>query len=341
MSCMVFNNVSILGLSHVEANHIIKSEDIENTLAANIQKFGMKPHVIQDLTGIKERRFWDPGVEPSAVATIAAEKALERAGVQRSQVGALISTSVCKDFVEPSVAALVHGNLKLSSECINFDLSSACLAFLNGMDVAAMMLEAKRIDYALVVNGESVRELIGRAMELLSDPQCDEKMFKENFATLTLGSGATAMVLTRSEHAPQSHKFLGGVTLAATEHNRLCCWKGDRMITDGSKLLSEGIRLAIKTYEKAKIMLDWKNKKIDEYIFHQVGLAHTAKLSEHMHVDLSKSYMTFPRFGNMGPASLPFTLAKGDAEGRFTKGQRIALLGIGSGLNCAMMEVIW
>ena len=49
----------------------------------------------------------------------------------------------------------------------------------------------------------------------------------------------------------------------------------------------------------------------------------------------------FPEFGNIGPASVPIALSKLKETGRLAKGTRVALLGIGSGLNCSMAEVEW
>ena len=74
-------------------------------------------------------------------ARLEAEEAIEEAGVDRDKIGVLINTSVCRDYLEPSTACLVHGNLGLHERCLNFDIGNACLAFLNGMDVAARMIE--------------------------------------------------------------------------------------------------------------------------------------------------------------------------------------------------------
>jgi len=49
----------------------------------------------------------------------------------------------------------------------------------------------------------------------------------------------------------------------------------------------------------------------------------------------------FHEHGNIGPASVPIVLSKLKEMGRLKKGKRVALLGIGSGLNCSMAEVEW
>ena len=94
---------------------------------------------------------------------MAAEEAILNAGIDRSQLGILLNTSVCRDYIEPSVACLVHGNLGLSPECMNFDVGNACLAFLNGMEIIGNMIERGQVDYGIVVDGEGSRFEIGRA----------------------------------------------------------------------------------------------------------------------------------------------------------------------------------
>lgn len=338
---MLFENVSILGLAHVDAPNVVTSASLEEKLAPVLEKLNLRKNIIEGLTGIKARNFWDEGIQPSDVASMAAVKALENANLDKSKIGVLVSTSVCKDYVEPSVASLVHGNLKLNANCLNFDIGNACLAFLNAIDVVGNMIERGQVDYGLIVDGEGSRYVIEKTIERLLNTEVTEQIFRNNFATLTLGSGAVAMVLARKDLAPDGHKVVGGVSLAATEHNRLCWGQREEMTTDASKLLVAGIQLAAKTYEKAKNDLGWADKQIDQIVIHQVSQANTLKLAETLKLDLEKAYLTFPELGNIGPAAIPITLSKAFEAGRIVKGDRVALMGIGSGLNCSMMEIIW
>jgi acyl-CoA:acyl-CoA alkyltransferase len=68
---------------------------------------------------------------------------------------------------------------------------------------------------------------------------------------------------------------------------------------------------------------------------------HTEEMIKLLGIDPKKVLTIFPEFGNIGPASVPIALSKLKELGRLQKGNRIALLGIGSGLNCSMAEVIW
>jgi 3-oxoacyl-[acyl-carrier-protein] synthase-3 len=336
-----FDNVSIAGLAYVDAPHRITSRDLSARLSGTMQRLGIREDLLESLSGITARRWWDEGVEPSHVATRAGQAAIAASGVARDRIGVLVSTSVCRDYIEPSVASLVHKNLELSADCLNFDLANACLAFLDGMSFIGNMIERGQIDYGLVVDGEGSRYAVESTITRLLDPACDKQTFRDNFATLTLGSGAVAMVLGHKDLVPEGHAFKGGVFRAATDYNQLCRGQREGMITDAHTLLLAGLQLAQETWQKAEAQLGWKESDLSMYAIHQVSKVHTEKLCEMVGIPQTKVPTIFEEHGNIGPASLPTTLAKAAEAGRLHKGDRVGLLGIGSGLNCAMMEVVW
>ena len=269
------------------------------------------------------------------------EQRLADAGIDPDRVGLLVSTSVSRDYLEPSTASIVSGNLKLSDTCQNFDVANACLAFLNGMDIASRMIERGEIDYALIVDGETANLAYEKTIERLSGIDVTEEQFRNEVATLTLGSGAAAMVLARAELAPGAPRYKGGVTRAATQWNGLCRGNLDRMVTDTRTLLIEGIKLAQKTFLAARQALGWVVEELDEFVIHQVSQVHTAAFIKAFGIDPKKVLTIFGEHGNIGPASVPIVLSKLREMGRLKKGDRVALLGIGSGLNCSMAEVVW
>ena len=339
---MKFANVSIQGLGVVDAPDVVTSASIEDELRPVAERLGINPRMLSLLTGILERRFWPSGTAPSTAATLAAEVALADAGIDRGAVGVLINTSVCMDFLEPSTAAIVHGNLRLPATCLSFDLRNACLGFVNAMQVAGNMIEQGQVDYALIVDGEQSRTPIEATVERLKDPSITKDRYREQYATLTLGSGGVAMVLGHVRRArTRSHRVVGGVSLAASEHNRLCIGSQDEMRTDGSTLLMAGLELAWSTWQRAQAELGWSAAALDEYVAHQVSAVHTAQIAESFGADLARFFKNYPTYGNIGPAGVPTVLHKSAEAGRLRAGQRVALMGIGSGLNCAMMEVVW
>lgn len=338
---MSFHNVTIVGLAHVDAPHRIPTLDLERRLTPMAARLGIRADLLSSLTGIVARRFWDAQTRPSDAATRAATRAIERSFVNREEIGVLINTSVCRDYIEPSTACLVHGNLGLSAHCQNFDVGNACLAFMDGVRIAGGMIERGEIEYGLVVDGESSRYVVEQTLRRLESPSCDMKTFRDHFATLTLGSGAAAMVLGRADRHPEGHRVLGSVSVAATKYNRLCQGQVDQMITDAGALLVAGLEVAAATWKKAVEVLGWSAEALDELVIHQVSSVHTMKLVDAFGFDMKKVLAIYPEHGNMGPASIPTVLSKSAEAGRLGRGARVALMGIGSGLNCSVMEVSW
>jgi 3-oxoacyl-[acyl-carrier-protein] synthase III len=338
---MQFKNVVIQSLAAVDAPIKMTSAQIGERLKPTMDRLGLRPGFIEEITGINARRFWNSGTQPSDAATLAAEKAIEKAEIHRDNIGVLINTSVCRDFLEPSTACLVHGNLGLHERCLNFDIGNACLAFLNVMDVAARMIERGEVEYALIVDGESSGPITEATIERMLEPGMGEEQFRAEFASLTLGSGAAAMIMCRRELAPKGHSYLGSVTRAATQFNKLCYGQMDRMVTDTRVLLTEGLKLATKTFSAAREKLGWVVDELDQFIIHQVSSAHTDSLMKLLGLDPKKIYRIYPELGNIGPAAVPIALAKAVEKGKIKPGDRVALLGIGSGLNCSMAEIVW
>jgi 3-oxoacyl-[acyl-carrier-protein] synthase III len=338
---MQFENVVIQSLAAIEPPIRLTSLEIAGRLRPALKRLGIKSTLLEDLSGIFARRIWKANTKPSDAATMAAEKAILESGVDRNKIGVIINTSVSRDYLEPSTACIVHGKLGLADHCLNFDVGNACLAFLNGMDIAARMLECKEVEYALIVDGECSGPITEATIERMLDPSMNKKQFRAEFASLTLGSGAAAMLMTRSELAPQGHRYLGSITRSATEFNDLCTGNMHQMVTDTRTLLIEGLKLAGNTFHAACIALGWVVSELDQFVIHQVSKVHTESLVKLLGLDPAKVHAIYPEMGNIGPASVPIVLAKAVELGKIKVGDRVALLGIGSGLNCSMAEVVW
>lgn len=330
-------DTTVLSVTAVEAPVVMTSEDFDARLAATLQRTRMRPGLLSRLAGIRERRWWPEGTSFVDGAVEAGAKAVAEAGVDPTRIGLLVNTSVSRDHLEPSVAVRVHHELGLASHCQNFDLTNACLGFLNGMQLAATMIDAGQIDYALVVDGEGSREPQERTLERLAGAETTAEDLQREFATLTLGSGAAAMVLGRASRHPEGHQVVGGVSRAATEHHELCVGDFTRMRTDTAGLLRAGMAIAGDLWRDAAAEFDWSD--MARYIVHQVSSVHTERTADSLGLPQDRIPLTFPTLGNVGPAAVPITLAK-EAES-LQVGDRVLLMGIGSGLNMTCLELRW
>jgi 3-oxoacyl-[acyl-carrier-protein] synthase-3 len=230
----------------------------------------------------------------------------------------------------------VHNALDLPSWCLNFDLSNACLGFVNALQVAGNMIDSGQINYALIVDGEGSRELQSNTLARLASEDATMADLFSEFASLTLGSGGAAAVVGRHSENPGSHRITGGIARADTSHHNLCVGDLNKMRTDTKSLLTAGLQVSKLGWGDAE-ELGWL--EADRYIVHQISQVHTEMLCETLGIDSARVPLTFPLLGNVGPASIPITLSL-ESES-LQAGDQVMLLGIGSGLNASAMELIW
>lgn len=329
-------DAAIVSIAHVEAPEVVPSSHFDDLLSETYERVGAQAGLLESLAGIKERRWWPEGYLYTDAAAAAGAEAIAASGIRADEIGLLIDTSVCRDRLEPSSASTVHHALDLPSWCLNFDLSNACLGFVNALQVAGNMIDSGQINYALIVDGEGSRDLQTATLDRLASEDATIADLFSEFASLTLGSGGAAAVVGRHSDNPGSHKIIGGIARADTSHHDLCVGDMGKMRTDARGLLEAGLHVSKIAWGDVDD-LDWLDA--DRYIIHQVSQVHTSALADHLGIDTSKVPLTFPLLGNVGPASIPITLSL-EAES-LSPGDQVLLLGIGSGINASAMEIIW
>lgn len=338
---MRFKHVAIEAFAYALPETSVTTSDIEAALAPLYARLALAPGWIEGLTGVTERRFWPTHVRPWQKAAEAGGAALEAAGVDPGALDALISTAVCRDVLEPSVASNVHSALQLGARTRNFDLANACLGFVSGLSVAGGLIEAGLIQTALVVAGEGSREVVESTIERMLRPDVDKSRYYANLATFTLGSAAVAAVVVDARISRTSHRLLGEVALADTTANHLCRGDLTGMETDGRKLLEAGVALGSRTWAEAKRHFGWSDAPLAAYATHQVGKTHFKTITNALGIPIDRAPETYATLGNTGAAGVPMALLKAIETDMLREGDELALLGIGSGLNCAIQGVRW
>lgn len=324
----------------------ISSDEIEELLEPVYNRLKLPQGRLELMSGIRERRLWDKGTRPSEGAALAGRKALEKASIDPGDIGCLIFTSVSRDMMEPATASFVHDQLGLSEECLVFDISNACLGFLDGMIMLANMIELGHIEIGLLVAGETAEELVESTIaSLIADQELTRKSIKSSIASLTIGSGGVSLLMTRTE-TPPGLRLLGGAAIANTRFSTLCLGGNagantTLMATDSETLLHRGVETAHALWPSFLKNMQWQPEHIDAFFCHQVGSAHAKLLFETLGINPEKNFETLPILGNVGSVSAPITMAMGIEQGVMKQGDRAALLGIGSGINCLMLGVEW
>jgi 3-oxoacyl-[acyl-carrier-protein] synthase-3 len=183
---------------------------------------------------------------------------------------------------------------------------------------------------------------------LNADTTLTRRSLKDSFATLTLGSSASAIIMCDQELAEVKHPIVGGISLADTKHSALCTGGDEQsagagllLKTRAADLMEAGTQVAKQTWEELKAELEWSNATPDLICTHQVTSRHRDGLYNDLGLDIAKDISTFPFLGNCGAASLPVTLSYAQQEGKLQSGDQVALMGIGSGINCSMFGLQW
>ena len=335
-----FEGVAIVGLARDEAPEAVSSEEIEDRLRPVYNRLKLPRGLLASLTGIVRRRLYPLDFKPSRAAARAAETLLARTGFDRRRIDLLYSTSVGRDHIEPSTASIVQRRLGLGGHVKSLDLGSACLGFIDGLELAALVLERGLAGHALVVAGENSRPVLEATLASLVNV-ADRAAFFRHFATLTLGSGGAALILGRSRDYPAAPRLVGAVSRTNAQANDLCWGDEDGMETDSPALLAAGVALARETFAQGAAALGWTPGRFSRLISHQVSAANTRKLCQSLGLDEGTLVKTYPDYGNIGPVAIPFTLDLALEQGLIPPGARLALMGIGSGLSCSMLEIFW
>lgn len=344
---MKYSRVCLHSFGYELPPNVVTSADLEQQLASVYERLKLPEGRLELMSGIRSRRFWDAGTKPSQGAVLAGRKALLAAGLTPDEVDFLVFTSVSRDMLEPSTASFVHRSLSLPEHCQIFDLSNACLGFLNGMLVLANMIELGQVRCGLIVACETAEELIrSTVQQLLNDETLTRKTIKPAFASLTIGSGAVALVMTDRKAHDNGHRLIGGACRANTRHNDLC--QGGQnseqetlMSTDSELLLEKGIETAKMCWQGFLEETGWSTDSIRRFFCHQVGQAHARQLFATLALNPDRNFETLDVLGNVGSVSAPITMAMGVEKGKLKQGQRAALLGIGSGINSVMLGIEW
>ncbi|MDO5627013.1 MAG: 3-oxoacyl-ACP synthase III [Mobilicoccus sp.] len=331
------SNTAILSVSTVEAPEVVTSDYLDDLLQPSYDATGMLRGQIERLAGVKERRWFGEDEDYVAGAVEAGRRAIADARIDPSSIGLVVNASVTRPYLEPGISSRVHDELGLPRSCTAFDITNACLGVVNSLQVAGTMIDAGQIEYALIVASEGAHEMQKNTIDRLNSGTPGKEEVKEAFATMTLGCGAVGLVLGRADRHPDGHRIVGGITRAGTEHHELCVGGMEGMKTESSKLFVEGISLAIDAWADANGEWDWSG--MDWYVAHQTSTVHIASLCERLGLPQEKFPISVDHYGNIGPVALPFTL--GLNQHRMRQGDRVLLMGIGSGLNTSFTEVAW
>jgi 3-oxoacyl-[acyl-carrier-protein] synthase-3 len=378
---MHYKRVYLDAIGYELAPVVVTTTELESRLEPAYERLRLPMGQLETLTGIVERRWWEPNFPVSEGAVRAARKALAASNVASNDIGVLIYAGVCREQFEPATACRVAAGVGISPGAFVFDVSNACLGVLNGIVDIANRIELGQCRAGLVVSCETAREINDIQINRLNEQPTIER-FRDSVATFTGGSGAVAVLVTDgSFRREKRRRLVGGTAQAAPQHYNLCRWGlqsvlpggvtnllptavgniaggaasmfksgfefGLRnlvtpfMSTDAAAVLKYGVDLGTRTFRAFVNTIGWASEHLDKVICHQVGAVHRDTVLKTLGIAPEKDFSTFEYLGNIGTVSLPLTAALAEERDFLLPGDRVGFMGIGSGLNCLMLGLHW
>jgi 3-oxoacyl-[acyl-carrier-protein] synthase-3 len=220
---MNYSRVFIDAIGYELAPIVVTSAELEQRIEPLYQALRMPQGQLESLTGVSERRWWEPNFPVSEGAIRAARKALAASNVQPADVDVMIYAGVCREHFEPATACRVAAGVGVNPGAFVYDISNACLGVLNGIVDIANRIELGQARAGLVVSCETAREIVENTIDrMVREPTMD--VFKSGVATLTGGSGAVAVLVTDGSFGQKRRRLAGGATQTAPQHHNLCRW---------------------------------------------------------------------------------------------------------------------
>jgi 3-oxoacyl-[acyl-carrier-protein] synthase-3 len=279
-------------------------------------------------TGIKERRVLEEGKGNADMALLAAERALTDAGVEATDLDAIIMGTVSPDYPFPSSACLLEDKLGARG-VFSFDVSAACSGFLNALSVADAYIQTGRIEKALVVGSDTLSRVLN---------------WQDRGTCILFGDGAGAVVLGASEngkgilstklrtdgsYAKTLYVQAGGSLNPATEHS---VRKNEHTIVMNGK---EVFKIAVRSMEDiSREALEEAGVSIDQValvIPHQANRRIIVALAERLGVPMEKVMVNLEKYGNTSAASIPVALDEARKQGRIKAGDIVLFNAFGAG----------
>jgi 3-oxoacyl-[acyl-carrier-protein] synthase-3 len=329
---------AIAGVASYLPERVVTSDEVERRIAEASAEHGFVPRagIVEELTGVRERRYKRADEHTSDMAVAAARKAMAMAGIEASDLDLIIFGSSSQDLVEPATSHIISA--KLGSTAAVFDIKNACNSFINGMQVANSLISTGAYRRVLVCTGECPSEAVRWNVR-------DKDHMKNSFAGYTFGDAGAAIVLEARSDGKGIHDL---DFRAASQYWELCQLPTGGSMNprdlektyfegDGSKLrdafIEVGPQIIMDHFAKTKTTFD----SYDVVLFHQVSNQLLDVFLMVSGVPEEKVVRTVDVLGNVASATLPIQLEQALASGRAKPGDDVLWIGVGAGISTVVM----
>lgn len=273
-------------------------------------------------TGMKERHFAADDETTTSMGGAAAKAAIEDAGIDPNEIGAMIVATVSADNYSPSDACLIQRDLGLRDNMIAFDLSAGCSGFVFGLETMRGLLMSSGCKYGLLI-----------ASEILS-----RKMDKTDRSTCVLfGDGAAAAVVSLDD----SSEYYSSIGVHGDDELIKVPTPNGPIFMDGQATYKFAVssvpKLINDVMDKAGVTPD----EIDMFVLHQANLRIIDAVKHRLKQPDEKFFINIEKYGNTSAVSVALAMDEAKKAGKLQRGMKVLLAGFGAGKTYGAVIFEW
>jgi 3-oxoacyl-[acyl-carrier-protein] synthase-3 len=332
-----FCTCSIIGTGSYMPDRVLTNQDLEKLVETTDEW-------ITSRTGIKERRIAAADQPTSDMASEAARRAMDSAGVKPDEIDLIIVATVTPDMFFPSTACFVQKKIE-AWNAVCFDISAACSGFLYALQTARHYLNTGNRTTALVIGAEKLSTLIN---------------WKDRNTCVLFGDGAGAVVMRREDDDGTSKapgRILsaimgcdgrltdllrvpgGGSALPVTAENA-----DQRLNTihmEGRETFKHAVTRMCQASEEALKLAGLTASDINMVIPHQANQRIITAIADRLGVPAERTFINVDKYGNTSAATIPVALDEASRTGRIKTGDIVLLVAFGGGFTWASAVLEW
>ena len=307
---------SVLGLGY----HL--PETVVNNLPI-AERLGIDEAWITKRTGIRSRRHAMPSERLSDLATASAERAVEDAGIDATELDAVLVATTSADEVTPNAAPYVATAIG-ATKANAMDIGAACTAFVTALSVGTSMIESGRAETVLVVGAD--------ALSRFTD-------FDDKRTAALFGDGAGAIVLGNQEGGGVG-PFVFGSDAELAE--AIIARRDTQMLQmDGHTTFNAAVAALTKSSRDACELAGIELDDVDLFVYHQANARITKAVAERLELSAERVADYIADIGNTSAASIPLALAFAREEGRLNPGDTVLVAAVGAGFTWGGTVLEW
>jgi len=293
-------------------------------------------------TGIRERRYADPGVGTSHLGAAAARKAIDKAGITVNDIGLIVFATLSPDYFFPGCAVLVQEQLGMPTVGA-LDVRDQCTGFVYGLSVAESYVKGGFHDYVLVIGSE----IHSRGLNFTTAGRDTAVIFGDGAGAAVVGPAEEGKGIL-SSHLHSEGKYAGELCLEEPGFLR-DPWITHEMIDagrhspkmNGRYVFTHAVRRFPEVIREALEKNGLTLADLSLLIPHQANLRITNAVGAALQLPEGKVFSNIERFGNTTAASIPIALDECVEKGRIREGDIVCLASFGSGFTWASALLRW